>query len=258
MRRPIIAANWKMNMNPGDTTEFLKSFLSLIPGKCPVDVVVAPPFVSLPAAADILKGNINVRLAAQNMSDHDAGAFTGEISAMMLKELYVSHVILGHSERRTLFGERDAFINSKLAKAFESNLKPIFCIGETLAEREGGKVEKVLERQIRKGFKGIEAKQVGETIVAYEPVWAIGTGVTATTEQAQEAHAYCRSVIADLYDTETAAKVRIQYGGSVKPTNMAELISMEDIDGALVGGASLDYRSFYEIVKEGIEQVSSS
>ena len=257
MRKPIIAANWKMNMTPGETAEFLKNFVSLIPGRCPVDVVVAPPFISMPAAAELLKDDVHIRLAAQNMSEHDGGAFTGEISAMMLKDLYVSHVILGHSERRTLFGETDALINLKLKKAFEANLKPIFCIGETLAEREGAQVEKVLGRQIRKGLEGVDPKQATETVVAYEPVWAIGTGVTASSEQAQEAHAYCRSVFAELYGADVAAKIRIQYGGSVKPTNMAELISMEDIDGALVGGASLDYHSFFEIVNAAIEAISS-
>lgn len=253
MRKPIIAANWKMNMTPGETDEFLKPFKTLIPAKCTVDVVVAPTFVSLAAASEHLKDDVNIKLAAQNMSQHDSGAYTGETSAMMLKELYVSHVILGHSERRALYGEDDALINAKLKKTYEANLKPIFCIGETLEEREGGKIEEVLGTQIRGGFDGIDAKNAGDTVVAYEPVWAIGTGVTASPEQAQEAHAFCRSVLADIYDTDTAAKIRIQYGGSVKPTNMGELISQEDIDGALVGGASLDYRSFSEIVKAAIE-----
>ena len=258
MRKPIIAANWKMNMTPVETTEFLKHFISLIPGRCPVDVVVAPPFVSLPAAADLLEDDIQVRLAAQNMSEHDSGAYTGEISALMLRDLFVSYVILGHSERRILFGETDELINLKLKKAYEANLKPIFCIGETLEEREAGEIEKVLGRQIRGGLEGIDTKHAVETVVAYEPVWAIGTGVTASSEQAQEAHAFCRQVVAQLYGAEAAAKIRIQYGGSVKPTNMPELIAMEDIDGALVGGASLDYRSFFEIVKAGIEAVSTS
>ena len=171
----------------------------------------------------------------------------------MLKELYVSHVILGHSERRTLYGETDATINAKIKKAYESNLKPIFCIGETLEEREAGRIEDVLGTQIRGGLDGIDAKTASDLVVAYEPVWAIGTGVTATSDQAQEAHAFCRSVLADLYDADTAGRIRIQYGGSVKPNNMGELIGMEDIDGALVGGAALDYRSFFEIVQAAIE-----
>jgi len=257
MRKPIIAANWKMNMTPGETDDFLKSFLTLIPAKCPVDVVVAPPFVSLASASEHLKDNVSVKLSAQTMSEQDSGAYTGETSAMMLKELYVSHVILGHSERRTLFGETDAIINAKMKKAFEANLKPLFCIGETLEEREAGKIEDVLGTQIRSGLEGITAKQIGDTVLAYEPVWAIGTGVTASKEQAQEAHAFCRSVLTELYDNDTAQRVRIQYGGSVKPNNMGELIAMEDIDGALVGGASLDYRSFSEIVKAAIDHVSS-
>jgi triosephosphate isomerase len=177
------------------------------------------------------------------------GAFTGEVSAHMLRELFVRYVILGHSERRTLFGETDEIVNKKTHAAIDASLKPIVCIGETLEERDGGKVEEVLERQIKGSLAGLEAKELSELVIAYEPVWAIGTGRTASPQQAQEAHAFVRKTIAAISDQATADKVRIQYGGSVKPANTAELMSQPDIDGALVGGASLDPRGFSEIVK---------
>jgi triosephosphate isomerase len=169
----------------------------------------------------------------------------------MLREFFVHYVILGHSERRAIFGESDATINAKIKKAREANLKPIFCIGETLAEREGGQLETVLRTQVKDGLKGVSEKDLSDIVIAYEPVWAIGTGVTATSEQAQEAHAFVRSLIADLYGSEPAAKLRIQYGGSVKPNNAAELMACPDIDGALIGGAALDPQSFLEIIRNG-------
>ena len=249
-RKLILAANWKMNKGPSETEDFLKSFLGKLQGRTfPCEIVVAPPFVSLAKAAELLGGpKVPVQLAAQNGSQQDAGAFTGEVTMVMLKEFYIHYVILGHSERRSIYGESDEIINAKLKKAREANVKPIFCIGETLAEREAGKLEEVLGRQITKGLEGLGEKDMLETVIAYEPVWAIGTGVTATTEQAQEAHAFVRGEVAKLFGDAVANKVRIQYGGSVKPGNAAELMSCPDIDGALVGGASLDPGSFFELI----------
>jgi triosephosphate isomerase len=251
-RKPIFAANWKMNMGPSESEDFVKSILSKIqnqPFSC--DVVIAPPFVSLPKVSEALHNHHGIAVAAQNCSQFDSGAYTGEISVVMLRELLVHYVILGHSERRAIYGETDAMINAKLKKAREANLRPIFCIGETLEEREAGKLETVLRTQLRDGLAGLSDRDMVETVVAYEPVWAIGTGVTATSEQAQEAHAFVRSVIAELYSPEIAAKVRIQYGGSVKPNNAAELMACPDIDGALIGGASLEPQSFLDIIHNG-------
>ncbi len=260
-RKPIFAANWKMNKGASETEDFIKSFLSKVQGQSfPCEIVVAPPFVSLPKLADLLhtatavQNAHAIQIAAQNCSQYDSGAYTGEISVLMLREFFVHYVILGHSERRSIFGETDEVINAKLKKAREANLKPIFCIGETLEEREAGKLEEVLRRQVSKGLEGLSERDMNETVVAYEPVWAIGTGVTATAEQAQEAHAFVRSLIADLYGAETAAKVRIQYGGSVKPGNAAELMACPDIDGALIGGASLEPQSFLDIIRNGTTQ----
>jgi triosephosphate isomerase len=251
-RKPIVAANWKMNMGPSETAAFADDFLRKLGGKIDIDVVIAPPFVSL-ASASALADSEAVKLAGQNMNANASGAYTGEISAPMLKELYVSYVILGHSERRAIFGETDAVINEKVKMSYEAGLKPIFCIGETLDERDGGKLEEVLKTQIEGGLAGVEEKKMLDTTVAYEPVWAIGTGRTASSEQAQEAHAYVRSVIAGMFGDDVAGKVRIQYGGSVKPANMGELINMEDVDGALVGGASLEPGSFADICKAAEE-----
>jgi triosephosphate isomerase len=251
-RKLIIAANWKMNKGPAETADFLKVFLAKVApltSKC--EVVVSPPFVSLPTASEAL-ANSNVELAAQNVSQFDSGAYTGEVNVMMLKELFVRHVIIGHSERRSIYGETDEIINAKIKKAREANLKPIFCIGETLEEREAGKLEEVLRTQVRGGLDGVAEKDLLESVLAYEPVWAIGTGVTASPEQAQEAHAFVRSLLSELYGAEVAEKVRIQYGGSVKPGNSAELMGQPDIDGALVGGASLEPQSFLELIENGL------
>ncbi len=257
-RKPIFAANWKMNKGASETEDFVKSFLSKLQGQdFPCEIVIAPPFVSLPKLADMLH-NANavqnahaIQIAAQNCSQFDNGAYTGETSVLMLREFYVHYVIIGHSERRSIYGESDAIINAKIKKAREANLKPIFCIGETLAEREGGMLETVLRTQLTDGLKDISEKDLLETVIAYEPVWAIGTGVTATSDQAQDAHAFVRSVLKDLYGAETAARIRIQYGGSVKPNNAAELMACPDIDGALIGGASLEPQSFMEIIRNG-------
>lgn len=253
-RKPIVAANWKMHNTPTETEQFLRSFQRLIPEKCPVQIVIAPAFVSLPKAHEILHNGRgeHVELGAQNMSQHPSGAYTGEVNAMMLRECGVRHVILGHSERRAIFGETDKVINAKIHAAFEARMHVIFCVGETLEERDAGRINEVLERQLREGLAEVGPRRLMDVVIAYEPVWAIGTGRTASPEQAQEAHAFIRSVLADLYDQDTANKIRIQYGGSVKPSNMQELISQPDVDGALVGGASLESASFYEIVKAAI------
>lgn len=217
MRKPIIAANWKMNIGPKEAEDFISTFTAKLDNLTDqADVVIAPPFVSIPAAVAALCSNSAVAISAQNVSEQDNGAFTGETSTMMLKELFVRYVIIGHSERRTIYGETNAIINAKIKKSLTANLKPIFCIGETLEEREGGKLEDVLRSQITEGLAGIEEKDMKSMVVAYEPVWAIGTGVVATVEQAQDAHAFVRSVIADLYTNELAQKIRIQYGGSMK------------------------------------------
>jgi triosephosphate isomerase (TIM) len=216
-----------------------------------VDIVVCPPFTALESVSRAILDS-NIRLGAQNMSENNVGAFTGEIAAVMLKEFSVRYVILGHSERRQFQKESDALISKKAKAVHGASLKPIICVGETLAEREAGETEKVLEKQVRGSLAGLTAEQLLETIIAYEPVWAIGTGKTATTQQAQEAHAYIRGLLVGLFDQMVARKVRIQYGGSVKPANARELMSQPDVDGALVGGASLESRSFADIIKNSI------
>ena len=242
-------------MTPQESVEFLRPFLRHFSRDLPVDTVICPPYVSLPASGEILKEASQVALGAQNMSAEPAGAFTGEISARMLKELGTEYVILGHSERRSIYGETDAEINRKLITALEVRFKPIFCVGETLEERDEDKVEEVLQRQVVRGLETIGPRRVTEVVIAYEPVWAIGTGRTASPEQAQDAHAFIRSVLAEIYGEDTAQKIRIQYGGSVKPGNAAELLSQPDIDGALVGGASLEEASFYEIIRNVAEAI---
>jgi len=250
MRKKIIAANWKMNMTLNESDSFLETFLLEMNGENRVEIVLIPPFTALSRVSERLARVQNIKLGAQNMHWEKPGAFTGEISAHMLREVFVRYVVLGHSERRTLFGETDEIVNKKTRAAFDASLKPIVCIGETLAERDAGKVNEVLERQLRGSLAGLNAKDLAEAVIAYEPVWAIGTGRTATPEQAQEAHAFIRKMLAKISDAATAEKVRIQYGGSVKPANTADLMKQPDIDGALVGGASLDPRAFVEIVKQ--------
>ena len=249
MRKKIIAANWKMNMTLGESDSFLKTFLMELGDEKRVEVVIAPPFTALARVSERLNRVQNVKLGAQNMHFENSGAFTGEISAQMLRELFVRYVVIGHSERRTFFGETDEIVNKKAHAAIEATLEPIICIGETLAERDAGKVEQVLETQLRGSLAGLGPKELADLVIAYEPVWAIGTGRTASPEQAQSAHAFVRKTVAALSDAAIADKVRIQYGGSVKPGNTAELMSQPDIDGALVGGASLDPRGLAEIVQ---------
>jgi triosephosphate isomerase len=216
-----------------------------------VDVVVCPPFTALSEVSKAILDS-NIRLGAQNMSEHNVGAHTGEIAAVMLKEFSVRYVILGHSERRQYQKESDALISKKALAAHGASLKPIICVGETLEQREGGQTENVLQTQVQGSLAGLSKDQMSETVLAYEPVWAIGTGKTATTAQAQEAHAFIRRQLAKLFDETIARRVRIQYGGSVKPSNARELMSQPDVDGALVGGASLESRSFADIIKNSI------
>jgi len=251
MRKPIIAANWKMNKGPKEAAEFVANFKLDTSELEKVDVVIAAPFVDL----SVLVGN-GFGVAAQNCSDQDSGALTGETSVAMLKEVGVEYILTGHSERRSIFGETDALINAKNCKILDAGLTPIFCIGETLQERESGKLEEVLKTQVTEGLKGICNEGILNVVIAYEPVWAIGTGVTASKEQAQEAHVIVRGLIAELYSTELAAQVRIQYGGSMKPANADELLEQADIDGGLVGGASLEPESFHSLVKSAVASVS--
>ena len=249
MRKKIVAANWKMNMTQAEAAAFVESFLVEIGDESQVEVVIIPPFTSLPKVSEALGGAQDIKLGAQNMHWERSGAFTGEISAAMLRDLYVRYVVLGHSERRQYFGESDEIVNRKVRAAHEAALRPIVCIGETLEQRDAGEVEDVLSRQLRGSLANVDSKELLESVIAYEPVWAIGTGRNATPEQAQEAHAFIRKVLGEISDSTTAEKIRIQYGGSVKADNAAKLMSQADIDGALVGGASLDPRSFAQIVK---------
>jgi len=250
-RRLIVAGNWKMNKTVAEALELVGALTKELANIQGVDIVVCPPFTALCEVAKALRDS-NLHLGAQNMSEHAAGAYTGEIAGAMLQELAVSYVILGHSERRQYYAESDEIIAKKAETAHGASLLPIVCVGETLSEREAGRMEKVLETQVHGSLAGLSAAQMTQTIIAYEPVWAIGTGKTATTAQAQEAHAFIRGLLTKLFDDATARQVRIQYGGSVKPSNARELMSQPDVDGALVGGASLEAQSFAEIVKNSI------
>ncbi len=250
-RRLIIAGNWKMNKTAAEALGLVEAIKREVATVKELDIVVCPPFTALAAVSEALL-NSNVRLGAQNMSEHQPGAYTGEIAAEMLKEFSVRYVILGHSERRQYQKEDDALIARKAAAAHASALKPIVCVGETLEQREGGITEKIVGAQVRGSLAGLTREQIEETIIAYEPVWAIGTGRTATPEQAQEVHAFIRRELAGMTDEATARWVRIQYGGSVKPSNARELMSLPDVDGALVGGASLEARSFVDIIRNSI------
>ena len=249
MRKKILAANWKMNLTQSEAESYIAAFNSEIGEVDDVEVVIIPPFTAIPALVSASEKIPSIRIGAQNMHWEKSGAFTGEVSATMLRALFVKYVILGHSERRTLFGETDEIVNRKVRAALEAGLRPIFCIGETLRERDAGKVEEVLSRQVRLGLEGVAQKDLPEIVVAYEPCWAIGTGRTATPSEAEEAHAYIRSVLTEISSTAVADRVRIQYGGSVKPENTEELMLQKDIDGALIGGASLDPRSFVRIIR---------
>jgi len=249
MRKKIVAANWKMNMTQAESARFVESFLRDVGDITDVDVVIIPPFTAIAKVSEALGKAHNIKVGAQNMFWEKNGPFTGEISAPLLRDLFVHYVVLGHSERRTLFGETDEMVNRKVRAALEGKLRPIVCVGETLEQRDNGNVEKILSTQLRGSLAGLSPKELQESVVAYEPVWAIGTGRNATPEQAQEAHMFIRHTLREMADDAVAERVRIQYGGSVKPENARELMSQPDIDGALVGGASLDPRSFVQIVK---------
>ena len=247
-RKLIIAGNWKMNKTVAESVDLVNGLKRELHGVKEVDVVICPPYTALSEVSKVMIES-NLRLGAQNMSEHGPGAHTGEVCASLLKEFSVRYVILGHSERRQFQGENDALISRKARAAHAASLKPIVCVGETLADRESGRTEEVVRTQIEGSLAGLSADQMHDTVIAYEPVWAIGTGKTATTEQAQEVHAFIRKLLASLFDETVARKVRIQYGGSVKPGNARELMSQPDVDGALVGGASLEVRSFSDIIK---------
>lgn len=252
MRKAIIAGNWKLNKNVDESVKLVTELKRGLSDIDSVDIVVCPTFTSLVVVADVLI-DTNIGLGAQNVYWEDEGAFTGEISAPMIKSTGAQYVIIGHSERRQFFGETNETVNKRIRAALKANLVPIVCVGENLEEREGGKTFNVVEDHIKGALKDYTNLEVQKMILAYEPVWAIGTGKTATPEQAQEVHAFIRQLVAKLYDTDTANALRIQYGGSVKPENAAELIGQPDIDGALVGGASLKAESFIQIVKNSLK-----
>jgi len=247
MRMPFVAANWKMYKTVHETIAFVKELRSIARDVHDVEIVVAPPFTSLRAAAEAAHASA-IGIAGQNLHWEREGAFTGEVSATMLKEAGAEYVIIGHSERRRLFGETDATVNRKLGAAVAAHLTPIVCIGETLDERDRGETLPVLDRQIKAGLDGLTADQIGALVIAYEPVWAIGTGRNATPAQAGEAHAHIRARLRQWFGGVAAEHCHIIYGGSVKPDNIRDLAAIPDVDGALVGGASLELRSFFEIV----------
>src|SRR5881227_3640370 len=250
MRKKIVAANWKMNMTQAEASRFVEALLLRDVGEITdVEVVIVPPFTAIAKVIEALGNAQNVKVGAQNMYWEKNGPFTGEISAALLRDLFVRYVVLGHSERRTLFGETDEMVNRKVRAAHEGKLRPIVCVGETLDQRDRGNVQKILSTQLRGSLAGLQPKELQESVIAYEPVWAIGTGRNATPQQAQEAHAFIRQTLREMADEATADRIRIQYGGSVKPENARDLMTQPDIDGELVGGASLDPRSFAQIVK---------
>jgi triosephosphate isomerase len=251
MRKKIIAGNWKMNKTVSEAVDLAESIKREVGDLRDVDVVLCPPFTALKAVGDVLSGT-HVDLGAQNMHWEKSGAFTGEVSPAMLRDLFCHFVILGHSERRQYFSETDEVVNRKTKAALANNLTPIVCVGETLQEREAGRMQDVVTTQVKGSLAGLTARELTQTVLAYEPVWAIGTGKTATSAQAQEVHALIRSVLKELADEATAQAVRIQYGGSVKANNARELFSQPDIDGGLIGGAALEARSFVEIVRSAI------
>ena len=246
MRKLYIAGNWKMNLVPSEAAKYAAE-LAKAAKDAKVKVMIAPTYVCLPAVVEAVKGS-NVIVAAQNVNDHEKGAYTGEISCAMLKDIGVNTVILGHSERRQYYGETNEFINKKVLFALQSGMDIDLCVGETLEEREGGRLEKVLADQINIGLEGVTPEQMAHVTIAYEPVWAIGTGKTATPDDANSAHAYIRSLIEKKFGKAVAENQIIQYGGSVKPSNVKELMACEHIDGALVGGASLTIEQFLPII----------
>ena len=251
-RKKFVAGNFKMNMTSSEVAPYLEVFRQETEKCADVDICLIPPFTAIAKFSEILGNSQKIRIGAQNMSPEAKGAYTGEISASMLRDLFVRYVLVGHSERRRLFIETDEMVRRKLIAALASELRPILCVGETLEERQAGQEKAVLEGQLRAALEGLTPEQISEAIVAYEPVWAIGTGLTATPDQAQEAHLFIRDYLGKLAGTSVASKARILYGGSVTPANAKELLSQPDIDGALVGGASLDPRGFAEIVAASV------
>jgi triosephosphate isomerase len=247
MRHPFIAGNWKMFKSVHDTVVYVKEFRSVVKDVEDVEIVLAPPFTAIHAAAEAAR-NSNIGIAGQNLHFEPEGAYTGEVSATMVREAGAEYVIIGHSERRQYFGDTDASVNRKLQAAIGADLIPIVCIGETLEEREREETFTVLDRQLKLGFDGVTGDQVAALVIAYEPVWAIGTGRTASTAQAQEAHAHVRQRLRQWFGAKAADECHVIYGGSVKPGNSQELVAQPDVDGALVGGASLDLKSFAEII----------
>lgn len=247
-RKPIIAGNWKMHKNREESSALATALVQSLGSVADVDVVVCPVFTSLDTVVDVAKGS-NVKVGAQNCHFEANGAYTGELTVEMLKETGIEFIIVGHSERRQYFNETDNSVNAKAKAILKQGLTPIICVGETLEEREGNRTSDVVSTQVKGCLEGLSSADVAKSVIAYEPVWAIGTGKTASKEQAQEVHALIRKLVADLYDSATAEAVRIQYGGSVKPNNIKELMEQPDIDGALVGGAALEADSFSSIVK---------
>lgn len=247
-RKPILAGNWKMHKNRQEAAELATALRDSVGSYTDADVVLCPVYTSIDAVVDTVKGS-NIKVGAQNCHFEEQGAFTGEISVAMLKEAGVEFIIIGHSERRQYFNETDKDINAKAKTIYKHGLTPIICVGETLEQRESDKTSDVITTQVTGCLADLPADKVAASVIAYEPVWAIGTGKTASKEQAQEVHALIRNLVAKLYDQATADAVRIQYGGSVKPANVRELMDQPDIDGALVGGAALDPESFTAIVK---------
>lgn len=246
MRKPIIAGNWKMNMTPNEAKALVLELIPLVKdAKC--EVVVCPPYVSLAAVKPLLEGT-NIKLGAQNVHWAEKGAFTGEVSAVMLKEIGAQYAIVGHSERRQYFGETDETVNKRAKAALAAGLVPIVCVGESLLERENGETDALVTGQVNRALEGIEAADVEKLVIAYEPIWAIGTGKTATKEQANETIAVIRAAVGALYGEKTADAVRIQYGGSMNAANASELMSMSEIDGGLIGGASLKAADFSKVV----------
>ena len=248
MIRPVIAGNWKMNKTIAEAVDCVSRLRDDLEASPDREVIIAPPFTALQAVAEVIRGSA-IRLAAQNLHEAEKGAYTGEISGGMLSEAGCEYVIVGHSERRTLFGEGNETVNRKLRAAIAAGLKPIFCLGETLGEREEDRTKAVIERQLKEGLNNLAAGDIGRSLFAYEPVWAIGTGRTASPEQAEEVHRFIREWIAGRYGRERAEELAILYGGSVTPKNIGELMLQQDINGALVGGASLDAASFLQIVR---------
>lgn len=248
IRKPLIAGNWKMNKTASEAVELVREICLSLGSASEVGVVVCPPFTALESCAAALADS-NVQLGAQNMHPKPEGAYTGEISPVMLRSLFCTYVILGHSERREYFAESDAYINEKVLAALESSLKPILCVGETLQQRESGETMAVVKAQLAGGLSGVDAESAENLVIAYEPVWAIGTGKTATPEMAQEVHAAIREALAGLVGSSAAEKIRILYGGSMKPENAAALMEQPDIDGGLIGGAALKAKSFVELIE---------